>query len=155
MKPTRKARMIAPLALAAPALVLATLTPAPAVQAQQSATFTVAVSELRSTQGQLIVCVFATRERFPNCRQGDGVPRHLFRVTGQTMRVTVPLPRAGAYAVTVIHDEDMNGRLKQNFIGMPTEGVGVTGNPGGMPRFAGSVVELSAGSVVGVRVRYL
>lgn len=148
MKPTRTASLAALLALSV-------LPPAPAAQAQQSATFTVAVSELRSTQGQLIVCVFATRDRFPNCRQGDGVPRHLFRVTGQTMRVTVPLPRPGAYAVTVIHDEDMNGRLKQNFIGMPTEGVGVSGNPGGMPRFAGSVVQLGAGSVVGVRVRYL
>jgi hypothetical protein len=42
--------------------------------------------------------------------------------------------------VIVIHYEDTNGRLKQTFIGMPTEGVGVTGNPGGMPRFAGSVV---------------
>ena len=139
-------------------LALASLTALPSaapVQAQQGATFTVAVSELRSTQGQLIVCVFVSRDRFPNCRQGDGVPRHLFRVTGQTMRVTVPLPRPGAYAVTVIHDEDTNGRLKQNFIGMPTEGVGVTGNPGGIPRFAGSVVELAAGSVVGVRVRYL
>ncbi|MXO73128.1 DUF2141 domain-containing protein [Alteraurantiacibacter buctensis] len=134
---------------------LATLTAAPSAQAQQGASFTVAVSELRSTQGQLIVCLFATRDRFPICRQGDGVPRHVFRVTGQTMRVTVPLPRPGSYAVTVIHDEDMNGRLKQNFIGMPTEGVGVTGNPGGIPRFAGSVVDLAAGSVVGVRVRYL
>lgn len=134
---------------------LALLAAGPAAQAQQNATVTVAVSELRSTQGQLIVCLFASRERFPTCRQGDGVPRHLFRVTGKTMRVTVPLPRPGSYAVTVIHDEDMNGRLKQNFIGMPTEGVGVTGNPGGIPRFAGSVVDLAGGSVVGVRVRYL
>lgn len=133
----------------------AMLAAAPGAQAQQGATFTVAVSELRSTQGQLIVCLFANRERFPTCRQGDGVPRNVFRVTGQTMRVTVPLPRPGSYAVTVIHDEDMNGRLKQNFIGMPTEGVGVTGNPGGIPRFAGSVVDLAAGSVVQVRVRYL
>jgi uncharacterized protein (DUF2141 family) len=146
---------MAPLALAAPAVVLVALSPAPAAQAQQSATFTVAVSELRSTQGQLIVCVFATRDRFPNCRQGDGVPRHLFPVTSRTMRVTVPLPRPGRYAITVIHDENGDGRLRQNFIGMPTEGVGVTGNPGGIPRFAGSVVDLAAGSVVGVRVRYL
>lgn len=134
---------------------LATLAASPSAQAQQGSSFTVAVSELRSTQGQLVVCLFATRERFPTCRQGDGVPRHLFRVTGQTMRVTVPLPRPGRYAITVIHDENGDGRLRQNFIGMPTEGVGVTGNPSGIPRFAGSVVDLVAGAVVGVRVRYL
>ena len=143
-------RLAAFLALAS----LTALPSAPPVQAQQ-ATFTVAVSELRSTEGQLIVCVYATREHFPNCRQGDGVPRHLFPVTSRTMRVTVPLPRPGRYAITVIHDENGDGRLRQNFIGMPTEGVGVTGNPSGIPRFAGSVVDLAAGAVVGVRVRYL
>lgn len=142
-------------ALVAPTLALTALGLAPAAEAQQAQTVTVAVTELRSTQGQLIVCVFATRDRFPNCRQGDGVPRHLFPVTSRTMRVTVPLPRPGRYAITVIHDENGDGRLRQNFIGMPTEGVGVTGNPGGIPRFAGSVVDLAAGSVVGVRVRYL
>lgn len=132
---------------------------APGASAQQAAgqrtSVTVEVSELRSTQGQLLVCVYATREHFPNCRQGDGVPRHLFPVTSRTMGVTVPLPRPGRYAITVIHDENGDGRLRQNFIGMPTEGVGVTGNPSGIPRFAGSVVDLAAGSVVGVRVRYL
>lgn len=123
--------------------------------AQQPATFSLAVSDLRSAQGQVIVCVFATRDRFPNCRQGDGVPRHLFPVTGTSMRVAVPLPRTGRYAVTVIHDEDRNGRLRQNFIGMPTEGVGVTNNPGGMPRFAPAQVDLAPGSTVSVRMRYL
>lgn len=148
MKPTHTTRIAALAALTALGL-------APAAEAQQAQTVTVAVSELRSTQGQLIVCIFATRERFPNCRQGDGVPRHVFPVTSRTMRVTVPLPRPGRYAITVIHDENADGRLRQNFIGMPTEGVGVTGNPGGIPRFAGSMVDLAAGSVVGVRVRYL
>ena len=51
----------------------------------------------------------------------------------------------------------MRGMIKRRWgriVGI-TSIVGVTGNPGGMPRFAGSVVQLSAGSVVGVRVRYL
>lgn len=149
-------RLIRHLALALPLLALAAPPPLAAQQpAQQAASVTVTVSDLRSTQGQLIVCLFATRDHFPTCRAGDGVPRHLFRVTGQTMRVTVPLPRAGRYAVTVVHDEDMNGRMRQNLIGMPTEGVAVTGNPGGIPRFAGSVVDLAAGSSVAVRMRYL
>ena len=42
---------------------LAALGLAPTAQAQQRQTVTVAVSELRSTEGQLIVCVFATRDR--------------------------------------------------------------------------------------------
>jgi uncharacterized protein (DUF2141 family) len=127
----------------------------PPLSAQQSATVTLNVTDLRSTEGQLVVCLFATRDRFPTCRAGDGVPRHVFPVTARTMRVAVPLPRTGSYAVTVIHDEDTNGRLRQNFIGMPVEGVGVSNNPGGIPRFAGSVVDLRAGASVGVRMRYL
>lgn len=137
-----------------PAIALALGAGAP-LAAQQSATVSLAVTDLRSAQGQIIVCLFATRDRFPTCRQGDGVPRHVFPVTGAAMRVAVPLPRPGRYAVTVVHDEDRNGRLRQNFIGMPTEGVGVSNNPGGMPRFVPSQVDLAAGSTLSVRMRYL
>ena len=149
MRPVRT--LVLPLALGlAPLLALA-----PQAGAQQAASVSVAVSDLRSAQGQLIVCVWASRDGFPDCRPGDGVPRHTYAVTGQAMRISVPIPRPGRYAITVIHDEDRNGRLRQNFIGMPTEGVGVTNNPGGIPRFAASQVDLAAGSVVAVRMRYL
>jgi uncharacterized protein (DUF2141 family) len=34
----------------------------------------------------------------------------------------------GAYAVAVVHDENGNGRLDKNFVGIPSEGYGVSNN---------------------------
>ncbi len=123
--------------------------------AQQTASVTVSVTDLKSISGQLVVCLWSTRAGFPTCRAGDGVPRHTFAINARTMQVALPIPRAGSFAVTVVHDENNNGRLGQNFIGMPTEGVGVSNNPGGIPRFNASLVELTPGSQITVRMRYL
>jgi uncharacterized protein (DUF2141 family) len=35
-------------------------------------------------------------------------------------------PRAGTYAVAFIHDENENGKLDTNFLGIPSEGVGAS-----------------------------
>lgn len=125
------------------------------VAAQDNASISISVTGIRAVTGQLVVCLWSERRGFPTCREGDGVPRRTYSVTGTSMRIAFPLPRAGNYAVTVFHDENRNGRLNQNFIGMPTEGVGVSGNPGGMPRFASSLVALQSGSTVPVQMRYL
>ena len=45
--------------------------------------------------------------------------------------------------------------MGHNFIGMPTEGVGVSNNPGGMPHFSRSLVDLGPASAVSIRMRYL
>ena len=35
----------------------------------------------------------------------------------------------GAYALAVIHDENMNGKLDTNWLGAPTEGYGFSNDP--------------------------
>jgi uncharacterized protein (DUF2141 family) len=35
----------------------------------------------------------------------------------------------GAYAVYVFHDENLNGKMDTNFVGMPVEGYGMSNNP--------------------------
>lgn len=122
---------------------------------QASASISVTVTDLKSTSGQLIVCLFREQADFPECEEGDGTFRRIYPVTGTTTTINVPLPQAGAYAVTVFHDANRNGRLGQNFLGMPTEGVGVSNNPGGMPRFNRSLVDLAPGSAISIRMRYL
>jgi uncharacterized protein (DUF2141 family) len=36
--------------------------------------------------------------------------------------------RPGTYAVAVVHDENGNGRLDRNLLGVPSEGYGVSNN---------------------------
>ena len=46
----------------------------------------------------------------------------------------------GKYAIAVIHDEDSDAAMKTNMIGLPKEGVGVTGGMGySKPKFSKSL----------------
>jgi len=38
----------------------------------------------------------------------------------------------GTYAIAVIHDENMNGKLETNWLGIPTEGYGFSNDATGM-----------------------
>lgn len=54
---------------------------------------------------------------------------------------------AGTYAVMVMHDENGNGRLDTNFVGMPIEGYGFSNDPNvpRKPTFDEARFELGAG----------
>ncbi|QMW22884.1 DUF2141 domain-containing protein [Sandaracinobacteroides saxicola] len=61
----------------------------------------------------------------------------------------------GTYAVSAFHDGDGNGKMKTNFIGMPKEGVAVSGTAGGMPRFSKSAIPVSGKARISMAFRYL
>jgi uncharacterized protein (DUF2141 family) len=105
---------------AAPTPVAPTTVPAAVAR------LTLRVVDLRNHDGDLILTVFRTADGFPadhaksvNCQvrpaNGDGV-------------FTVDLP-PGTYGASVLHDENRNGRIDTNFLGIPKEGYGVTNNP--------------------------
>jgi len=116
---------------------------------------TVTVTGLHSTKGQLIACLWQDKQGFPSCEKSRSALRKIVPVTGETMQLTLPLDAAGNHAVTVIHDEDGNGKMKRNFIGMPTEGVGISNNPGGMPGYDKSLAPLAPGGEITIRIKYL
>ncbi|MGH8421763.1 MAG: DUF2141 domain-containing protein [Pseudomonas fluorescens] len=49
--------------------------------------------------------------------------------TGETMTFSFKNLKPGTYAVMVTHDENGNGKLDTNLIGMPIEGFGFSNNP--------------------------
>jgi len=46
-----------------------------------------------------------------------------------SMTLCVAAPAKGRYAVVVYHDENSNGKFDRNWVGLPTEGFGVSNNP--------------------------
>lgn len=127
----------------------------PARAADGAASLTVKVSGLHSAKGRLIACLWRDKAKFPICEKSTSALRRDAPVTGARMAVRFENVPPGNYAVTVVHDEDGNGRLKRNFLGMPLEGVGVSNNPGGMPRFRKSLVAVSGTRTISVQMRYL
>jgi uncharacterized protein (DUF2141 family) len=120
-----------------------------------NASLTVTVSGIHSTKGNLIACLWKGGAGFPTCQKSRTALRQTHAVTGATMQLSFPGIPAGRYALTVQHDENGDGKMQSNFIGMPKEGVGVSNNPGGMPGYQKSLVTIGAGTAISVKMRYL
>ena len=76
--------------------------------------------------------------------------------SGDTQVFTFKDVAPGRYAVMVTHDENGNGKLDTNMIGMPVEGYGFSNNPKVMrkPTFDEAVFEVGAdGASINVELR--
>jgi uncharacterized protein (DUF2141 family) len=135
-----------------PLLALAAL---PLLIGNTSGSLSVTVTGIKNKQGQLIACLWTEKSGFPTCGKNKSAVKRKLAISGGTMTVTFPNVAPGTYAVTIEHDEDMNGKLKTNIIGMPKEGVGVSNNPGGIPSWSKAQVRVSGNGSISVKMRYL
>ncbi len=61
--------------------------------------------------------------------RGKKIMKERFPARTGTVEFCLPLSAPGTYAAAVYHDEDGNGKLAKNWLGMPKEGFGVSNNP--------------------------
>jgi uncharacterized protein (DUF2141 family) len=106
-------------------LILATMISSP-VAADPGCTLVVHVSVLRSQAGALVCRLFASGEGFPGKPTYKAVQR--VSIQGKQASCEFLGVSPGTYAVAVFHDENGNGKLDTNFLGIPSEGVGVSNN---------------------------
>lgn len=91
------------------------------------------VDGLRSQKGQVLCALYSSANGFP--KKPDKAIAHAKSAISSGHAVCeFPDVAAGTYAVSVLHDENSNGKLDTSFIGMPREGVGSSNNAKG--RFA-------------------
>ena len=114
------------------------------------------VSNLRSHEGLVRVCLTADPANFPACIDDAQAVTRSIPASATTIRFG-GLAR-GDYAVAVIHDENGNRKL-DTFAGIPREGFGFSRNPPvtfGPPRFAAARFTLTSDAETQqVRMRYL
>lgn len=116
--------------------------------------FTVEVRQVRNGQGMVRALLFAKDEGFPD-RQASAVARAEVKAAKGTLKLVFRNVNPGRHAVSVLHDEDGDGKAGVNFIGIPTEGVGVSGKMGNTkPVFANCVIDVTAGGAVKVTMKY-
>jgi uncharacterized protein (DUF2141 family) len=109
-------------------LVLALLAAAPAAPPPDGAALLrVQVIDVRSTQGQMIFGVFDQAKGFPK-EEKRSVNWQTKRADADELVFECRLP-PGRYAASVLHDENFNGEMDTNLLGIPSEGYGVTNNP--------------------------
>src|SRR5690242_21930142 len=90
------------------------------------AVLTVKVADLRNHKGDLIFGVFKTADGFPNVKEKS--VNWQVKPAGDSVVFTAKLP-VGKYGASVLHDENRNGQMDRDSIGIPVEGYGVTNNP--------------------------
>lgn len=93
---------------------------------------TVVVNGLRNQNGRVCVRVFDNRGGFPLGNTGI-VRSSCNRVTGSSVTLRYNGLRPGNYAISGFHDENSDGIVNVNPIGLPTEGVFVYINPSALP----------------------
>jgi uncharacterized protein (DUF2141 family) len=98
----------------------------------QAAELTVEITDIRTADGivkvSLVDSAAGWDEQAPPVAASGARPQD----GAATLRFADLKP--GSYAVMVMHDENDNGALDTNFIGMPTEGYGFSNNPNVMRR---------------------
>ncbi|MDB5332276.1 MAG: hypothetical protein JWP03_3427 [Phycisphaerales bacterium] len=105
--------------------------------AEPRATLTIKVTDLRNHKGDLVFGVFKAADGFPTVK-AKAVDWQVKAADADSVTFSVDLP-PGKYSASVLHDENRNGQMDRNGLGVPTEGYGVTNNP--KPAFRAATFE--------------
>lgn len=103
--------------------VLAAFASVPAFAAE----LTIHLHGIRAQTGLVKVALVDSQEAWDGKAapvQGEGAPPH-----GEDASFTFKDLKPGNYAVLITHDENGNGKLDTNVMGMPLEGYGFSNNP--------------------------
>lgn len=106
--------------------------------------------------GHLVIFVFG-EHGFPK-DHAKALRSYVVAPRAGDIELTVEAPRNGDFAIKVLHDEDMNGRVTKNWIGIvPREGLGFSGGATilcGAPHFRRSRVQDSGTAPIEIVMRY-
>ena len=86
------------------------------------------ITGLRNDAGEIFLSVYAGRHGFPNDVAVAIVNRHQ-PIIDRHCRVVIDDMPYGEYAVSVLHDENLDGQMESTLLGIPKEGFGFSGNP--------------------------
>ena len=118
----------------------------------------VTIAGLRSDRGQVLCQLFASADGFPAIA-AKAVARTSSPIRDAQAACDFAGIAPGHYAIAVIHDENANGRLDRNFLGIPSEGVGASRDARGHfgpPQYDDAAFDYSGGSKsMTITVQYL
>ncbi|MFW5659673.1 MAG: DUF2141 domain-containing protein, partial [Bacteroidota bacterium] len=95
--------------------------------ARGTKTLEIHLLNVRNTNGHLLIALFDQQSGFPESFDAATL-RMIVPAQPGKQRVTITGLDDRDYALTVFHDENDNGKLDKNALGMPLEGYGVSNN---------------------------
>lgn len=120
-------------------------------------TIVVETTGFRNNQGEVRVGLYASRDGFPD------KPEKAYRTFTTPLRknaveVTFTDIPFGTYAIGILHDENGNGKMDTNWLGIPKEGYGASNNAKGRfgpPRFEDAKFKLDSERIkLTIKIQY-
>jgi uncharacterized protein (DUF2141 family) len=118
----------------------------------------VSVAGFRGDKGQAIVALFSSKDGWLKLDRAVQVRK--VKISGGRVEVKLDGVAPGTYAVSVIHDENENGKLDMRYFPIPgpAEGAGVSNDASatiGPPSYSDAAFRLSdKGGSIKIKVRY-
>ncbi len=103
---------------------------------------TVEIDGVSDRQGQICFSLFKSSRGFPDSGN-DAVDKRCVKITETPPKITFNDLPPNTYAVAVFWDNNSDGELNRNFLGVPTEKFGFSSNPivrTGPPKFSDSAI---------------
>ncbi len=112
---------------------------------------------MRSAKGNVLICLTANPKAFPDCSR-DPLAHQMTVSASKSGPIQFSDLTPGAYAISLIHDENGNGKLDTRLM-IPREGFGFSRNPAiafGPPKFGAAKFAIGAGeSGQTVKMKYM
>src|SRR5450432_828154 len=119
-------------------------------QPRQGGVIRVEISGLRNDKGLVLCALFSSPSDFPK-KMDKAIAHATSVISNGHAACEFPAVAPGTYAVSVIHDENSNGKRDTNFLGIPREGVGVSNDAKGHfgpPKFDAAAFHFSGTRLV-------
>ncbi len=100
---------------------------------QDCSTIKVVVTGFRNDKGEGFLALYSSSEGFPS-DPSKALDKLKAPIQNGRAEFEFRAVKPGAYAIVALHDENRNGKMDRNLLGMPKEGYGASNNPK-MPAF--------------------
>ncbi|MBN1278450.1 MAG: DUF2141 domain-containing protein [Chlorobium sp.] len=110
----------------------------------KSGCIVVNIRNINKPEGMLGVALYSSKQGFPD-KTNRAIATQVKKISGTSQDVRFDNIPYGAYAVSVLHDENGNGKMDKKAIFIPKEGFGVSNNPKikrGPPSFSEAIFTL-------------
>lgn len=116
------------------------------------------IASLRNTKGQVCAAIYLTKNAFLKLERA--IWKSCSVVGTKTEIEFKALVPCGEMAIGAFHDEDSNGKVTTNFVGIPKEGLGTSNNPRsrfGPPSFSDAkfLFQQNKTGVMNIDIQYL
>ncbi len=85
------------------------------------------ITNLRNNKGHVLISVYKDGVGYPE-ELDKAVRRAKLTITNKTASVSFAGLASGNYAIAILHDENNDGKMNTNFLGIPKEGYGFSNN---------------------------